>query len=237
MADPRCIWSMGGPGAVLGLAGADLGRRGALHLRLPPDLRPLAFEVLSSDPEGWNHGISLCLPETVSHAVERAPEGEVEIPTGSRLIRLSHRGRDWIARGPLGRLEVWDRDPPLLGDTRRTHPATTPVPAGLLPFAHAFPAHPCRHRPGVARPFDVEDHAAFQRLLARFGPPDLVALKTAVRRAVRAGEDLPVPAGRHGRAQLRVALRQERLLAPCFHLDRLIVRHDPPLARHLGIGL
>ncbi|MBN9223056.1 MAG: hypothetical protein J0I79_34450 [Mesorhizobium sp.] len=27
-------------------------------------LRPIAFETLSSDPEGWNHGIALCLPNS-----------------------------------------------------------------------------------------------------------------------------------------------------------------------------
>ncbi|WP_371345550.1 hypothetical protein [Ancylobacter sp. IITR112] len=35
----------------------------AIDLILSKTMRPLAFETISSDPQGWNQGIALCLPE------------------------------------------------------------------------------------------------------------------------------------------------------------------------------
>ena len=76
LADPRCLWSMGAFGVVAGFAAGEadppeLGLTGALirtgidagvRLDVSEELRPVAFEVLSSDPRSWNHGVALCLP-------------------------------------------------------------------------------------------------------------------------------------------------------------------------------
>ncbi len=70
------MWSVGTPGAFMaveatgspqetpgGLVLAGGGCRARLRPRLAPGARLLAFETLSSDPRGWNHGIALCVPE------------------------------------------------------------------------------------------------------------------------------------------------------------------------------
>lgn len=255
MSDPRCLWSMGGPGAALALRGSAVGTAGALRLRPHPLLRLIAFEVLSADPESWNHAIALCLPagellacgatgdiwSSPDAGSRSSRSGTVtEAVTCSRQIRLFLRERcdssDWIAQGPLGLIEVWDQiGPPPLGPVRRTHPATSPIPTGLVAFAHVVPAHPVRCAPGRPKDFDSADHRAFQAILSDHGRTELVALKASVRAAIREGRNLPLAPGRHAQTQLRVALRQERQIAPSAHLDRLIARYDLALARHLGL--
>jgi hypothetical protein len=94
---------------------------------------------------------------------------------------------------------------------RRTHPATQPVPSGLVPCAHCYPEHPIRDGMGEPRPFDLGAHSAFQAMLERFGDPDTIALKRQVGAAVAAGA-APDAVGainrRFARAGIRVALRQ-----------------------------
>lgn len=51
-------WSVGTLSAFMALGEGTDSRH-----RLRPGARLLAFETLSSDPRGWNHGIALCLPE------------------------------------------------------------------------------------------------------------------------------------------------------------------------------
>lgn len=97
---------------------------------------------------------------------------------------------DLLVVGPLGRIEVLGgcrTDPfgprayvvPKILRRRRTHVATAPIPPGLVPAAHLYPAHPCRDEAGRPRPFDRARHEAFQVLLARWGDRGGLALKTA----------------------------------------------------------
>lgn len=73
---PGHVWSAGILAAFAGMemAGPAIERGGRLILsrdgtaarlapRLPPGVRLLAFETLSSDARGWNHGVALCLPD------------------------------------------------------------------------------------------------------------------------------------------------------------------------------
>jgi hypothetical protein len=126
----------------------------------------------------------------------------------------------------LGRLEVFGPIPPPDGESplgphthvlpkllhhRRTHAATEPVPDGLVPCAHLYPAHPMRDALGRRRPFEPERHAAFQEILRRFGDPASVALKQRVRAAIAEGADpsaVAVADRRFARAGIRVVLRQ-----------------------------
>ncbi|GAA1843754.1 hypothetical protein GCM10009772_21590 [Pseudonocardia alni subsp. carboxydivorans] len=135
-----------------------------------------------------------------------------------------------VAAGPhrvfttaLGRVEVYAAIPPPDGRSPdgphthllphvlregRTHAATVPVPAGHLPCAHLYPAHPLTDLTGRPIPFDPTREAAFDRLLERFGDPGQRAVTSAVVRAVAAGEPPgPRPATAPGRAAQAVALR------------------------------
>jgi hypothetical protein len=126
----------------------------------------------------------------------------------------------------LGRIEVFQPIPPPGGTSpegphthvlpgllrhRRTHAATEPIPAGLVPCAHVYPAHPAKDPKGRSRPFDRTRHDAFQAMLRRFGDPRFLALKRHVMQAVEAGADpsaIAVPDQRFARTNIRVTLRQ-----------------------------
>jgi hypothetical protein len=130
--------------------------------------------------------------------------------------------------GRLGRIEVYQSIPPHDGRSpqgphthvlpdllrhQRTHAATEPIPDGLIPCAHLYPAHPAKDALGTARAFDPARHDAFQRMLRIFGDPDHLALKQRVLAAVAAGKDpgvVSVPDNRFARSNVRVALRQLR---------------------------
>ena len=74
LADPACTWSLGGYGAAATFAwdpeemtagqdGEAIGRvtaRGAIVMRVPPDLRPFAYETGFAG--GWSQAVALCLP-------------------------------------------------------------------------------------------------------------------------------------------------------------------------------
>jgi hypothetical protein len=124
----------------------------------------------------------------------------------------------------LGRIEVYQPIPPPSGKSpegphthvlprllrnRRTHPATEPVPDGMVPCAHLYPPHPARDALGEPRQFDATHHDAFQAMMAACGDPAALATKRRVVDAVLAGEPPTVVAGdRHGRISVRIALRQ-----------------------------
>jgi hypothetical protein len=138
------------------------------------------------------------------------------------VILAANPHRIFISR--LGRIEVYQPIPPPSGkspegphthvlprllQSRRTHPATEPVPQGWIPCAHLYPQHPARDGLGEARPFDATHHHAFQRMMAACGDPAALATKRRVVDAVLAGEPPTVVAGdRHGRISVRIALRQ-----------------------------
>jgi hypothetical protein len=142
------------------------------------------------------------------------------------MILASNPHRVFISR--IGRIEVFQPIPPPDGTSPegphthvlpkllslgRTHAATEPIPAGWIPCAHFYPPNPLRDGNGRSRPFRREYHDAFQTLLSRYGDSRLVEIKDRVADAVRAGEQpsrVQLPEDRHGRAALRVTLRQLR---------------------------
>jgi hypothetical protein len=138
------------------------------------------------------------------------------------MILAANPHRVFISR--LGRIEVYQPIPPPSGkspegphthvlprllQSRRTHPATEPVPPGWIPCAHLYPPHPARDGLGEARPFDAMHHHAFQRMMAACGDPAALAAKRRVVDAVLAGEPpMAVASDRYGRISVRIALRQ-----------------------------
>jgi len=143
----------------------------------------------------------------------------------SALARMPEFQPHRVVRSPLGRVEIWQRIP-LHGETtpdgphthllpdlvarRRVHAADLPIPGTLTPCLTLHPANPVRDEHGRARPFDADDFARFQALLARFGDPALARFKQSIWSAVRTGDAPPrsPPATRAERIACRVALRQ-----------------------------
>jgi hypothetical protein len=139
------------------------------------------------------------------------------------LLLQANPHRVFISR--LGRVEVYQPIPaasgkspdgphthilPKLLNSGRTHAATEPITDGWIPCAHLYPEHPIRDS-GSALLFDAERHACFQRMMQSFGDTQTLVLKRRVEEAVRAGEPptaLTTFGGRHGRATVRIALRQ-----------------------------
>lgn len=141
-----------------------------------------------------------------------------------RIILAANPHRVFISR--VGRAEVFQPIPPPDGGSPdgphthvlpkllahgRTHAATEPVPDGLVPCAHLYPAHPLRDQFGRIHEFRPQHQAAFQELLEQYGEADSVELKRDVVQAVMAGrgpDALAVRNDRVGRATVRVTLRQ-----------------------------
>lgn len=140
-----------------------------------------------------------------------------------------------------GRIEVYQPIPPPDGRTpdgphthllpqllrsRRTHPATTHLPDGMVPVLEAFPAHPLSDSQGNEAPFDARRHAAFQALMERHGTAEAIAEKRLVMAALAARlppHALDEATTRQARAARRVALRQAahtmpgHALLPAWH--------------------
>lgn len=112
-----------------------------------------------------------------------------------------------------------------------THAATDPVPEGWVPCAHIFPPHPLRDQLGRPHPFQAR-HDTFQHLLARYGDPDLVALKRRIVELVQSGQEptsAGLPSDRVARATIRVTLRQLQAAAvSAGHLSAWLAAHDRP---------
>lgn len=126
----------------------------------------------------------------------------------------------------LARVEVFQPIPPPSGKSplgphthilpkllraNRTHAATTPMPAGLVPCANVYPGHAMLDAEGLPRPFDRARLDAFEDLLTAFGLPDLVAVQRETARLVAAGaapQSLALADDKFARAAVRVALRK-----------------------------
>jgi len=140
------------------------------------------------------------------------------------LILAANPHRVFISR--LGRIEVYQPIPPASGKSPdgphthvlpkllkngRTHSATEPIPLGWVPCAHLYPPHPAPDGSGEARPFDAARHDSFQSMIERFGRPENLAIKRHVRDAIMAQQPpSTMSVDRHGRASIRIALRQLR---------------------------
>ncbi|QUS42407.1 hypothetical protein RPMA_13795 [Tardiphaga alba] len=159
-------------------------------------------------------------------ALRRAVGTAVFVPDSAALPILMAANPHRVFLTRLGRLEVFQSIPPPTGRSPdgphthilpkllaagRTHAATEPLPGGWVPCAHFYPAHPQRDQLGRPHAFEPTSHDAFQALLTQFGVPDLVALKHKVLGKIAANAPASSEAdlgGRHGRATLRIALRQ-----------------------------
>jgi hypothetical protein len=162
-------------------------------------------------------------------------------------ILLGSPHRVFLTR--LGRVEVFQPIPPPAGKSppgphthilpkllraNRTHAATVPIPAGLVPCAMLYPAHPLLDGEGLPRAFDVGRFEAFNALLRQYGAPALVAAGDAAAEAVRKGlppEAMVLPASKFARTAVRVALRKLKASgenAP--NLDAWLARFDRPSA-------
>lgn len=118
---------------------------------------------------------------------------------------------------------------PKLMASGRTHTANTPIPEGMVPVASLHPGNPVIGALGEDRPFDPDLHEGFQALLAAHGLPPLVTVKQEAVAALTEGLDASAfaePGGRHERAALRIALRQQVRLAEA--------RGDTGLARRVA---
>ena len=183
--------------------------RAAILFDLGLGLRAVDACVRASDRD-----ILACL-----RAGARLPLFVGDNPVGPNLAAMSpHR----VFRARLGRIEVYTPIPradqakpagprtlvlPAILRAGRTHAATTPIPAGLVPCASLHPPHPGKDRMGRRTAFDPVRHAAFQALLERWGDPGLLAVKRG------AGGALPEGVSpRQARSARRAAECQARLL-------------------------
>jgi hypothetical protein len=144
------------------------------------------------------------------------------------IILAANPHRVFISR--VGRVEVYQPIPsatgkspegphthvlPRLLRSRRTHPATEPIPDDWIPCAHFYPPHPAKDAMRHPRSFDHVRHDNFQRLLARLGSPESNAMKRQVIDAITEQKPPFAPemaANRAARVSLRIALRQMKAL-------------------------
>jgi hypothetical protein len=140
------------------------------------------------------------------------------------IILAAQPHRVFISR--LGRAEVFSPIPPPDGKSpegphthvlpkllqhRRTHPATEPIPEGLVPCAHFYPAHPSKDGMGMPMPYDSLRHRAFQELMRTFGDGALLDVKAQVMAAIGAEQEpsaIVMPKDRFARAAVRIGVRQ-----------------------------
>jgi hypothetical protein len=192
-------------------------------------LRPQDADAVLFDLGLGTPTVQACVRTTDPDLLDalRAACGTPLFAPGSTIAaRLVVAGPHRVFRTALGRIEVYTAIPPRGGRSPdgphthllpellragRTHQATVPVPAGHLPCAHLYPAHPLTDVTGRPVPLDAGRFVAFERLLDRHGDPDQRRLDAAVRAAVTAGDGpdrVPRPGDPPGRAALTVALRK-----------------------------
>lgn len=227
--------------------------RRATLTELGPDreaVRPQDREAILFDLGLGALQVDACIrtshPELIT--VLRAAEGaSVFDPERSPMGAILRHGPNRVFCGQIGRIEVFQPIPPPDGvspegphthllpkmlRTGRTHAATEPIPAGLVPVVHLGPSHPMKTTLGKPRPFDQQAHAAFQSLLAAYGDPAHRAVKHEILAAIAddAGPDgWREPETRPARAAARVALAQAMALygeAPVLNAWRAILGHE-----------
>lgn len=112
------VWSVGTLSAFMALGQGPDSRN-----RLRPGAQLLAFETLSSDPRGWNHGIALCLPgaaDSPSALVTRLGDGDPVDPSdhGRPVLDLG------LGQGPVRALFRPDSDAAFAAEGLRWDEAT-----------------------------------------------------------------------------------------------------------------
>ncbi len=212
--------AMGGGRTVLTELGRDAGAirdqdRGAVLFDLGLGAQHVAFCVRTAEPE-------------LVHCLRGASGKPLLIPGNQALAAIRAASPHRVCRSPLGRVEVYQAIPaddadaasphgphthllPRFLNTGRSHSANVPVPDGMMPALFLHPESPLSDRLGRPRVFDEHAFAAFQALLAMFGPPGFLAEKARVRAAVLAGGEpraYPPASTRTLRRATRVALRQ-----------------------------
>lgn len=203
---------------------------------LGPDsaaLRPQDQDAILFDMGLAQYQVDFCIRTADEEllAVLRAQAGRSLFEPGNpamAAILKAHPHRVALTR--IGRVEVFQKiggpdtggvSPegphthvlPKLLRAKRTHSANAPIPEGWVPCAGFHPANPVIGPMGEDKPFDPAAFAAFQGLLAAWGPIEYTGVKSAVAVALAAGQmpdGMPEPATRLGRAALRNALRQWR---------------------------
>ncbi|MGD9803240.1 MAG: hypothetical protein AB7E81_03065 [Hyphomicrobiaceae bacterium] len=191
----------------------------------PEDRDAILFDV---GVDAWQTDVCIRVHDRELVARFREVCGTTTFAPGSaagRLILETSPNRVLISR--VGRIEVYQPIPPAHGKSpegphthvlpdllrrRRTHAATEPIPADLVPCAHLYPPHPAKDAMGYPQPFDSERQAHFDAMLQTFGESKFAALKKQVRAAVIEGQDPHdmLMNGRFTRTTIRVALRQMR---------------------------
>lgn len=228
----------------------------AMHGRdVVTELGPDQEAVRLEDRPGVLFDIGLALAQTDACirtsdsrliAALRASEGRSLFESGNPVMTsILEVGPHRVFLSRLGRVEVFQPIPPPTGKSplgphthimpkllraRRTHSATTPIPAGWVPCASFYPAHPQFDAEGLPRPFVRAHFEAFTRLFERHGDEELVAVQRRVTQAVFACEEpqsFPASASKFARANLRIALRKLKASGETSPvLDRWIARHD-----------
>jgi hypothetical protein len=156
---------------------------------------------------------------------------------GQALLTPSGRGHHAFAlliqespnrvfESQLGRIEVYSPIPAPEGQTGagchthilpdllaagQTHSANVPVPDDLRPCFQLFPPNPILTKGGDARPhLDRDRFEMFQKLLHRYGMPDLIAAKKLARLGINTKTSPPDgnSFSRSQRTAIRIALRQ-----------------------------
>lgn len=241
LAAPDHVWSVGSPVGVAAFLPSGtvegtppVARNGPASLRLDGAPRLLAFETISADPFGWNHGVALCV-------TGRQPEGGGRIaPGGPDRGAIVPADRDRLA-WDLGvgdgvtRVLVRPDDPTAMarreGLTWDEASDVAALPAVWI-VETAIARIEQRHVAG--RPRRAGRHAAFQALLAKHGRPDLWRLKQRVQALLARGRFEAMPVDRHGMAVIRVALRQAMAQDGAPPPERWLRHYDPALLRALG---
>lgn len=150
------LWSVGTLGAFMALDAVGRPRprtlpsdmllaAGGVSARLRPGAHVLAFETVSSDPRGWNHGIALCMPAIASAPSRRVTRAEdrdpldsadlgrpvLDLGLGQGPVRAFFRpdseaafaaaGKPWDEAAPLLATKpgIWAIDTPILRVERR----------------------------------------------------------------------------------------------------------------------
>ncbi|GJE29174.1 DUF6925 family protein [Methylobacterium organophilum] len=212
---PEAVCAMGQRRAVTEL-GPDAG---ALHAR---DRDGILFDLGLGQ-----RAVDVCLrasdPDTL--AILRAGCGQPLFAPGHPVAALLEGGvRPQVFVTRIGRIEIdrpcWHPEVaaapgplaylmPQRLRKGQTHAATAPIPPGLVPCGTLFPPHPARDGRGAPIPFRPERHAAFQKLLARWGDPELVALKARLRAGGTLGPDEQTR--RHRQVARTVAVQAQAL--------------------------